>query len=334
MSLRTSIGAIGNLLDERPEHCRRVVVPRAGPEPGRARAAARHRPRRASPRSRCRRSTRSPTAPPGWSGRSTSSAARRRGRCGTARRSWSCPTAASTPRTRRSRRCSRWRPCTRTSCARARARCAAWSSSRASRARRCTSRCCSATARRPSPRTWRSRPCPRADRPPLPGRRSAPACSRSARRWASRPSRATAAPRSSRPSGSAPPLVDRYFPGTVSRIGGIELAELHDAAAARHARAFAGAEAGEELELGGEYRYRRGGEHHVWEPGADRAPAAGRPRREPRDVRATTPARSTARRPARDAARAARAVAAGAPPRRSTRSSRRPRSCAGSRPAR
>ena len=28
MSLRTSIGAIGNLLDERPEHCRRVVVPR------------------------------------------------------------------------------------------------------------------------------------------------------------------------------------------------------------------------------------------------------------------------------------------------------------------
>ena len=53
--------------------------------------------------------------------------------------------------TRRSRRCSRPRPCTRTSSARARARCAASSSSRASRARRCTSRSCSATARRRVP---------------------------------------------------------------------------------------------------------------------------------------------------------------------------------------
>ncbi len=60
-------------------------------------------------------------------------------------------------------------------------------------------------------------------------------------------------------------LVDRYFPGTVSRLGGIGLPELHAAAAARHARAF-GPDPGEELEVGGEYRYRGGGEHHVWEP--------------------------------------------------------------------
>jgi glutamate synthase (NADPH) large chain len=61
-------------------------------------------------------------------------------------------------------------------------------------------------------------------------------------------------------------LVERYFPGTVSRLGGIGLHELHAAAAARHARAFADPAAAEELEVGGEYRYRRGGEHHVWEP--------------------------------------------------------------------
>ena len=61
-------------------------------------------------------------------------------------------------------------------------------------------------------------------------------------------------------------LVERYFPGTVSRLGGIGLRELHAAAAARHARAFADPAAAEELEVGGEYRYRRGGEHHVWEP--------------------------------------------------------------------
>ena len=45
---------------------------------------------------------------------------------------------------------------------------------------------------------------PAADRAPLPGRRSAPACSRCAPRWGSRPCRATGAPRSSRPSASAP----------------------------------------------------------------------------------------------------------------------------------
>ena len=56
-------------------------------------------------------------------------------------------------------------------------------------------------------------------------------------------SRATAARRSSRPSASAPALVARYFTGTVSRVGGIGLAELHAAAAAaRHARF--GADAG------------------------------------------------------------------------------------------
>jgi glutamate synthase (NADPH/NADH) large chain len=60
-------------------------------------------------------------------------------------------------------------------------------------------------------------------------------------------------------------LIERYFPGTVSRLGGIGLAELHEGVAARHARGFA-EPADAELEIGGEYRYRRDGEHHVWEP--------------------------------------------------------------------
>ncbi len=46
MSLQTSIGAIGNLLDERPEYCRRVVLPTPVLDPRRARAAAKHRARR------------------------------------------------------------------------------------------------------------------------------------------------------------------------------------------------------------------------------------------------------------------------------------------------
>ena len=65
--------------------------------------------------------------------------------------------------------------------------------------------------------------------------------------------------------GLGPELVERYFPGTVSRIGGIGLGELHASAGGRHASAFgSGAEVG--LEVGGEYRYRRDGEHHVWAP--------------------------------------------------------------------
>ncbi len=59
-------------------------------------------------------------------------------------------------------------------------------------------------------------------------------------------------------------LVERYFPGTVSRLGGIGLPEVHAASAARHAAAFA--RPASALEIGGEYRYRAGGEQHVWEP--------------------------------------------------------------------
>ncbi|HZO33471.1 MAG TPA: glutamate synthase large subunit [Gaiellaceae bacterium] len=60
-------------------------------------------------------------------------------------------------------------------------------------------------------------------------------------------------------------LVDRYFTGTPSRIGGIGLRQLALDALARHARAYPG-ESGELLPVVGLYAWRAGGEHHQWNP--------------------------------------------------------------------
>jgi glutamate synthase (NADPH/NADH) large chain len=64
-------------------------------------------------------------------------------------------------------------------------------------------------------------------------------------------------------------LVDRYFGATPSRLGGIGLAELAEEVARRHRYAYEGPEAspGElEIEVGGEYQWRRGGEYHLFNP--------------------------------------------------------------------
>jgi glutamate synthase (NADPH/NADH) large chain/glutamate synthase (ferredoxin) len=60
-------------------------------------------------------------------------------------------------------------------------------------------------------------------------------------------------------------LVDRYFTGTPSRIGGIGLPEIAENALSRHARAFPG-DAAELLPVAGLYAWRAGGEHHQWNP--------------------------------------------------------------------
>jgi glutamate synthase domain-containing protein 2/glutamate synthase domain-containing protein 3 len=65
--------------------------------------------------------------------------------------------------------------------------------------------------------------------------------------------------------GLATALVERYFTGTPSRIGGIGLAELAEGALVRHARAYPG-RAGELLPVVGLYAWRRDGEHHQWNP--------------------------------------------------------------------
>ena len=64
-------------------------------------------------------------------------------------------------------------------------------------------------------------------------------------------------------------LVDRYFTGTVSRLGGIGLDEIAAEVAARHATAHPTRpeeRAHRKLELGGEYQWRREGEHHLFNP--------------------------------------------------------------------
>ena len=62
-------------------------------------------------------------------------------------------------------------------------------------------------------------------------------------------------------------LVDRYFTNTVSRIGGIGINEVAVEALAHHRRAFPTISGGlEELEWGGQYQWRRGGEFHLFNP--------------------------------------------------------------------
>ena len=63
--------------------------------------------------------------------------------------------------------------------------------------------------------------------------------------------------------GLGPDLVDRYFTGTATTIGGIGLAELAEETARRHRFAFAETEE-DGLDLGGIYAQRIGGEAHGW----------------------------------------------------------------------
>lgn len=62
--------------------------------------------------------------------------------------------------------------------------------------------------------------------------------------------------------------VDKYFPGTPTRIQGIGLYEIEKEIAKRHKKAFHEKEiaANLDLEVGGEYRWRRDGEKHMFNP--------------------------------------------------------------------
>ncbi|MFC7374377.1 MULTISPECIES: glutamate synthase large subunit [unclassified Brachybacterium] len=66
-------------------------------------------------------------------------------------------------------------------------------------------------------------------------------------------------------------LVDTYFPGTISRIGGIDLDVIAQENAARHALAYpvdGVHQAHRSLPVGGEYQWRREGEPHLFTPEA------------------------------------------------------------------
>jgi len=62
-------------------------------------------------------------------------------------------------------------------------------------------------------------------------------------------------------------VVDRYFAGTSSRIGGVGLKEIAEETLRRHAYAYQERRPGEPaLGFGGEYQYRKDGEKHLWSP--------------------------------------------------------------------
>jgi len=61
-------------------------------------------------------------------------------------------------------------------------------------------------------------------------------------------------------------VVDRYFTWTPTRIQGIGLDTIAAEAAERHRRAFPAAEVNGELDTGGQYQWRDGGEFHLFNP--------------------------------------------------------------------
>ena len=333
MSLRTSIGAIGNLLGERPEDCRRVEVP--SPVLDR-RAVARLRELDARVRRDDAVHALPPwtRAPPGWSARSTRCcrAASRAG-LGRQRRSSCCPTAASTPSTRR--------------CPALLATAAVHSHLVREGARTM----CGLVVESGEPRETmhfalllgygaaavhpylaldglRRRPGGAG----YLGAVGAAACSRCARRWGSRPSRATAAPRSSRRSASAAAWSTATSRAPSPGSAGSGMAELHAARSPGCTRAPSGRRA-RRVEHGGEYRLPAGRRASRLGPGGDRPAPAGGPRRQPRDASRPTPSTST---PPAAPRRSAACSSRSRPARRAarTRSSRPPRSSAGSPPAR
>lgn len=66
-------------------------------------------------------------------------------------------------------------------------------------------------------------------------------------------------------------VVEEYFTGVVSRIGGIGLEHIADDVLRRHAMAFPQTGDTPDIADEGAYRYRSGGERHLWTPAAVRA---------------------------------------------------------------
>ena len=66
--------------------------------------------------------------------------------------------------------------------------------------------------------------------------------------------------------GLADEVIDECFPGTVSRIGGIDLATIEHETLVRHQAAFGDVEDETDLEPGGHYQWRLRGERHLHDP--------------------------------------------------------------------
>ena len=66
--------------------------------------------------------------------------------------------------------------------------------------------------------------------------------------------------------GLGKPLVDRFFTGTVSRIGGLGIEEIARECLIRHAVAFPKVPSVKKLEVGGVYQWKQRGEKHLFNP--------------------------------------------------------------------
>jgi glutamate synthase (NADPH) large chain len=66
--------------------------------------------------------------------------------------------------------------------------------------------------------------------------------------------------------GLSPALVERYFSDTASRISGIGLDVIARETATRHERAFPRVRGALRLDVGGQYHFRAQGERHLWSP--------------------------------------------------------------------
>lgn len=61
-------------------------------------------------------------------------------------------------------------------------------------------------------------------------------------------------------------VVGEYFTGTITRIGGLTLKEMEQESRARHALAFCQEDIGGALDPGGDYKWRKDGEYHLFNP--------------------------------------------------------------------
>ena len=61
-------------------------------------------------------------------------------------------------------------------------------------------------------------------------------------------------------------VIDRFFTGTTSRLGGMNLEEIEAETRARHAAAFDPIKAEEPLDAGGDYKWRQDGEYQLFTP--------------------------------------------------------------------
>ncbi|MDR1206442.1 MAG: glutamate synthase large subunit [Peptococcaceae bacterium] len=61
-------------------------------------------------------------------------------------------------------------------------------------------------------------------------------------------------------------VIDEYFTGTTSRIGGVTLKEIEEETRKRHAGAFDPVTRDDPLDPGGDYKWRKNGEYHLYNP--------------------------------------------------------------------